>query len=459
MSGEVPETFEYERVEGTTRSTWKRRIKEFVEMSSFGGILYMFNSKSWIKRIFWATILLTAVAGFFTVTILNILILAKDPFSTSITSTREKELKFPAVTICSLSLLNTTTLGSAAVGIDINNELTGLFADVRDFSNLTRCRQRANALASSTELNISWGELISFAGNDFAMLLRNCTFVGERCTIADFERVLTVNGICYTFNGPKSTRARSVRGTGARQGLRLQISSTDVQQGFSLEEDFGFRVVVHNPDEPPRPESEGIVVSLSSTVYIGMRQVNSMDETTFSSATQCRDDSTPDQDLSFERYGYTTYSPSLCLEACFYKYIISQCNCTENLLYSPLDNRYKLRNCTAPDLCCEVYEFDKVDENCDCPPKCSMIERTLTVSSATNAGGLVGVNVFYESLFLESRKTTDSYTPWSIISDIGGTTGLFLGFTLLSWVELLILVIGIVMDCCGCDRYHAGNRK
>ena len=60
----------------------------------------------------------------------------------------------------------------------------------------------------------------------------------------------------------------------------------------------------------------------------------------------------------------------------------------------------------------------------------------------------VGVFVYYESLILETRETTDSYTAWSLISDIGGNTGLFLGFTLLSGVELVMYVFGLLKDCC-----------
>ena len=75
----------------------------------------------------------------------------------------------------------------------------------------------------------------------------------------------------------------------------------------------------------------------------------------------------------------------------------------------------------------------------------------LTISSSTNALGLVGINVFYESLILETRETTDSYTPWSLISDIGGNTELFLGFTLPSGV-LFLLVLGLAKDFCCCSH-------
>ena len=239
-----------------------------------------------------------------------------------------------------------------------------------------------------------------------------------------------------------------------RQGLRLQLTPGD--QEFSLGRDSGFRIVIHNPDELPRPESDGIVVGLNSTVYIGMRQVNSIDETQFSSGTSCKKDTDPDQELSIA--GYTTYSPSLCQEECFYKYAIDKCKCVERKLYTPVSSEYtEKRNCTAQDLCCEVQAFDEVEENCACPPKCSIVERILTVSSSTNFDeyGYVGMNVYYESLFLETRKTTDSYTPWSLISDIGGNTGLFLGFTLLSWVELVIFLAALIKDCCcGCKKQN-----
>ena len=108
--------------------------------------------------------------------------------------------------------------------------------------------------------------------------------------------------------------------------------------------------------------------------------------------------------------------------------------------------------CKLSDVCCEVQAFREVEDSCDCPPKCETVQRTTTISSSTSDDGFVHVNVYYETLILETRETSDSYTVWSLISDIGGNTGLFLGFTLLSGMELLVLVVGLIKDCCcsGC---------
>ena len=436
-------TTDNEDGEDTIKPSWRRRAKKFFDNSTFNSALYVFASKSWTKRTIWLLAITIAIAGFGAVTIADIIQLVREPIATSITLTRENELSFPAVTICSLSLLNITTLQSA--GSSVVNDLIDLF----DFAatDLPECKRIANRLVSNTRYNISWGELTNIANNDLSILLRNCSYEGKKCSVEDFEPISTVAGRCYTFNKPTPNKpVHMARGTGVRRGLQLQLSPE--YQLFSLERDHGFRVVVHNPDELPQPESEGIAVGLSSTVYIGMRQVDSVDKTLFSSGHDCRTDMTVNQDLIFPNY--MTYSQSSCLNECAYKFVADQCGCIEPRIYTPIStSRYnQFRECTAPDLCCEVQYFETVGENCDCPPRCTTVERTLMTSSSTNAEGLVGVNVFYESLILETRETTDSYTAWGLISDIGGNTGLFLGFTLLSGVELLLLVLGLAKDCC-----------
>ena len=231
------------------------------------------------------------------------------------------------------------------------------------------------------------------------------------------------------------------------QGLRLQLSNGE--QYFSLGNNYGFTVVVHNRDKPPRPESEGVVVGMNSALYVGMREVTSVDKTRFFSGQECRRESDySDSKLSLE--DYTSYSASLCLNNCFYTHVADECGCIERGFYTPLSSPYpEMRSCIPRDLCCEARTFDTFEDNCDCPPKCEIIERTLTASSATHSfDGRMGINVYYETLMSEVRETTDSYTPWSLISDIGGNTGLFLGFTLLTMGEVVLLVLALFTDLC-----------
>ena len=331
------EIFNYE--EEAIKPSWRRRAEKFFNNSTFNGALYIFASKSWPKRIFWLLIIVIAFGGFCAVTATHVIRLVCEPIATSITLTRENELAFPAVTICSLSLLNITTLESG--GATVVSDLAYLFSLVH--TDLSECRRIANQLAHNTGQNISWGELTNIANNDLHVLLKNCTYKGRKCGVEDFEPISTVAGRCYTFNRPTTNKPlHTAQGTGVRHGLRLLLSPEN--QRFTLGRYFGFRVVVHNPDELHRPSSEGTVVGLSSTVYIGMRQIDSVDKTRFSSGHQCRSTETnANQDLTFPNY--TTYSQSSCLNECVYKSIADRCGCIEPRFYTPRDgSQYNLEN-------------------------------------------------------------------------------------------------------------------
>ena len=405
------------------------KARRFFEDSTFNGALYVFDSESMPKRIFWGLVLLIAIGGFLTVTGWHISTLVRNPTSTSITLARQPELTFPAVTICS-SVLNVTTLRSASNSTinetRILNDMTKLFDDVLYRNDTNACQSTARSLASATGIDPNWGHLTYLAKNELAVFLTRCRFVGEDCS-NNFTLVSTVGGVCYTFNGPSANPRRTVRGTGIRKGLQLQLSLPDEDQGFFLTADHGYRIVIHNADEPPRPEAGGIAVALNSTTYIGMRQITSIDKTRFSA---CRKKNYPNPTQNVSIPGYCSYSPSLCQSDCFYSYLARKCNCNEDeKLYTPKPNSQpysQLRKCNFTDICCEYQAFMEAEDSCDCPPKCETVRHTTTVSSSTNQVGLVNVNIHYESLITERRETDYSYSAWSLISDIGGNTGLFL---------------------------------
>ena len=249
------EIFDCEKGEENGKPSCRRRAEKFFNNSTFNGALYIFASKSWFKRIFWGVILAIAIGGFCAVTIINIIRLVRDELiATSITQTRKSQLSFPAVTICSLSLLNTAKLGSG--GPTVIDDLDILFK--KSATDLPACKVIANQIANYTGLNISWGGLTNIASNDFLVLFKYCTYAGKKCSVDDFQPISTIAGRCYTFNKLNSEPGRMAQGTGVRQGLRLQLSPDD--QLFSLGRDQGFHVDIYNPDELPQPESEGIAV-------------------------------------------------------------------------------------------------------------------------------------------------------------------------------------------------------
>ncbi len=330
------------------------RLKKFGDNSSLSAAVYEFKSKSIVKRLLWGLIVILAIAGFCYITAQSIKMLIKEPISTSITEMRQDELEFPAVTVCSLNFLDPTVLSNNVV-----NKLTRLFiaGQPPNVPPLTECISLANEITSDTGLDIGFGNLIlDVAKNDPISLIEQCFFKGDDCT-NDLKIVNTISGVCFAFNGPnKTAKSLNVQGTGVLQGLRLQIRYR-YQAQFTLNMNKGFKVIVHNRDEPPRPESEGVVVGPESSLNVGMKQVTSADETKFYSGQDCVPNSdNPSNNLTFSEY--SSYSHSLCLNDCFFTHIATKCQCVEREFYTPVQSPYtEMRDCDLTDICCEVYTF------------------------------------------------------------------------------------------------------
>ena len=159
-------TFDYEKGEETIKPSWRRRAEKFFNNSTFNGALYVFASKLWLKRIFWGVIIVIVTGGFCVVTVEDIIWLVCEPTATSITLIRQRELSFPAVTICSLNLLNTTTLEST--GATVVNDLNRLSG-----ADPPECKVILNKVVDNTGINVSWGEITNLASNNLSVLLRS----------------------------------------------------------------------------------------------------------------------------------------------------------------------------------------------------------------------------------------------------------------------------------------------
>ena len=213
------------------------------------------------------------------------------------------------------------------------------------------------------------------------------------------------------------------------------------------------KIVIHEPNEPPRPGTEGISVPPGNSVYIGMKEVRTIEGTRFSSR-QCSD---TNDNKTFNFYTEYPYSTAACLDDCFHTSVADTCGCTEPLISTPVTSKYQqMQPCNLSDICCVKDELFSANRTCNCPPACNFTTHSFTISYSqsnwhTRPGNrpLSGVYIYYETLNVETRTTEDSYTPISLISDIGGNSGLFLGLTLLSLVEVLMWLTGRCWGMCG----------
>ena len=436
----------------------KKEGVKWLEDSSLSAVAYVFvKSNSYIVRIIWLVVLLAASGGFAYTTYDRIATLIRRPTATTISIEHKDELRFPAVTLCSLNLIRRDKV------VDLLPQdpgLVNLSNVIGLMENTAECKSAASKLASTNNFNGGWGNLTALTGNNISEILttqevysrRNdfCKFVGQDCGFHDFELTQTIGGLCYTFNG--KAPFRTVKGTGVMQGLRLVLNPHDEQHSASFFADDGMKIVIHEPDEPPRPNAEGISVPPDKSVYIGMKEVRTIEDTRYSSR-QCRD-ANDNRAFNFSRkYPYST---AACLDDCFHTSVADTCGCTEPLISTPDTSKYRqMRHCNLSDICCVKHEFFSVNQTCNCLPACNFTTRSFTISysqsywrTVQDNQTLSGAHIYYETLNVETRTTEDSYTPFSLISDIGGNSGLFLGFTLLTLVEVLMWLTGRCWGMC-----------
>ena len=338
---------------------------KWLEDSSLSTVTYVFvKSNSYVVRIIWLVVLLAASGGFAYTTYDRIATLIRQPTATTISIEQRDELRFPAVTLCSLNLVRQDKV------VDLLPQDPGLvyLSNVLSLGlvNTTECKSAASVLASTNNFNGGWGNLTALTGNNISEILttqgvnilRNdlCKFVGQDCGLHDFELTQTTGGLCYTFNGNEPFR--TVKGTGVMQGLRLVLDPHDEQYHTSFFADNGMKIVIHEPDEPPRPGTEGISVPPGSSVYIGMKEVRTIEDTRYSSR-QCRDVN-DNQNFNFTReYPYST---AACLDDCFHTSVADTCGCTEPLISTPDTFKYQqVQPCNLSDICCFKNELFSVN--------------------------------------------------------------------------------------------------
>ena len=242
--GQEQTRIETKQPSDTPQQQEKEGVK-WLEDSSLSTVTHVFvKSNSYVVRIIWLVVLLAASGGFAYTTYDRIATLIHQPTATTISIEQRDELRFPAVTLCSLNY----------IWNDAKNELlpqnNGKLDDVVNIGDVSieECNSAASVLASTNNFNGGWGHLTALTGNNISEILTtqeavrsdSCKFVGQDCDSRDFELTHTIGGLCYTFNGKPPFR--TVKGTGALQGLRLVLDPHDGQEYVSFFSDNGMKI-------------------------------------------------------------------------------------------------------------------------------------------------------------------------------------------------------------------------
>ncbi|RUS91580.1 hypothetical protein EGW08_000695 [Elysia chlorotica] len=344
----------------------------------------------------------------------------KNPVLTSVSNEYQSKIKFPGVTIC----------------------------------NLNRIR-----LSKAPEL------VTDVIGVNFA--------VADNFT-ANFN---VQHGNCYTFASRQNEKEWSIFQAGPQHGLTLEL---DIQYNEYLTSspEAGVKVIIHDNGEVPFSENRGVVVSTGVHTNIGIRKTEIKrlpapygDCIPNENSTSIITDLVPEKKLS--------YSLHACLKNCFQEYVYQECSCCDPS-YACVGEAFQLStgnsgsggenqycNTSMPDTAQCVDNVMLKIANQTCPPSCEESAYTTTVSSAkwptfrywkaalydqTASDGLseqreraensfLKLSVYLDCLAVEKVESQPAYSWNRLLGEIGGQLGLLLGFSILTAVEILELVL------------------
>ncbi|KAK2162126.1 hypothetical protein LSH36_103g02009 [Paralvinella palmiformis] len=315
---------------------------------------------------------------------------------------------------------------------------------------------------------------------------------------------------CYTFNGGNTSRERLiVKSTGPSAGLSLIMYLESDNGDFLYNGTYytfgnilnaaGVRVVIHPPDTRPSPQDLGFDIPPGFSSSIGVRALRH--QRLGSPYGSCRP--AKDWELGGGRYIYSSHS---CLKQCQQQHVMDSCACISAELPIPAEASARGLNFCGrfnPDyqqtfydnLSCEInvtlafMSSQTTQKQCGCLPPCEEYEyetktsysfwpldftqlqffdiyvnnhpRADELKAYKNLGrfniteiiyrglirkNFVRLNVYLESLVLLEYVEKESYTFSNLWSDIGGTFGLWIGMSILTWCEVIELIMGLIFN-------------
>ena len=336
--------------------------------------------------------------------------------------------------------------------------------------------------------------------------LLHCLFSTEDCSPDNFTWYQSPTYYnCYTFNGGNlSEETLKVTASGPQQGLSLILylendNGDDLYNGSyhtlsNIGDAGGVRVSIHSPYTRPSPVDKGFDIPPGYSSSVGVRAVKT--SRLGAPYGEC------EEDLMRESSQYI-YSTDTCMSLCQQSYIATHCHCLSSLLPTPETSDitgYKYcgyYNASDPDfyynnLSCEagrLMEFSRSDtlrRECQCFSPCQEYDYIYDVSYSywpldfTQASfydayvlrrkdreelkaftnlerfnntqliemglirrNFVRLNIYMKDLMITDVTESRTYKVENLFSDIGGTFGLWIGVSVLTWCEISQLFVTV----------------
>ena len=311
--------------------------------------------------------------------------------------------------------------------------------------------------------------------------LLTCSYNGEECNVDEFEWYFDLNlGNCFRFNSGKDfyrnrTKLKESVKAGPKNGLGLQFYLKPSENKYSSFFSEGMRVFVHNNSIIPS-FSEGVNVEPSKITDITIQRTFIQKEPYPYS--DCIDLTNFKSDYYKFLIGLNrTYRQQDCFDLCLQKKIVENCSCYDMnypMVYNSTPCKLDKSNCTQNVY--KLFKNNKIDDSCleQCPLECESIKYDVVLSNnvvlskqgyelfkipidyLVNMNGefnltyeemkqrFLFLNIYYSELSYIKISETPKTSIIDLLSNLGGTLGLFVGISFLSFIEIVEIILEII---------------
>ncbi|KAF6030840.1 SCNN1D [Bugula neritina] len=468
----------------------------FCDNTTSHGIPHTYRAASQGKRAAWFILSLLSVGALSFHLSQLISVFIQFDTSTDIKLNNDiRSLAFPAVTICNNNMIRSSAITSAL------NTLVSTASNKQD-----RAQAKHDILEDlAYEYALLEDDDIKFQlGHQFESLVQWADFNYEDVADDFIHFFNPYHGNCFTFNHfSDSNKSSSVR-AGAEYGLVMLLNIQQYEYVPYLTEASGVKILIHDPEEMPFPEDGGITVAPNTRTRLAVKRTEyTRKNGRYGNCLEVGEDDFPLTIYNYQ-YGYS-YSKPACEKSCVQEQAIKECGCflpeipynesfysdydavkpcdggnssvcVEEIYYNFTSGSLKCENCHEP---CHEVVFDVTPSATVWPAPSYMGDLKDTVQSDMPAlfdelqknyelydsisvpiqENLLQVMVFYDKIAVTESVQEPKVSDFQFVSDLGGSLGLWVGWSMLTVFEFMELGIDLLVLCCVKLRISQNDRR
>ncbi|CAF2515109.1 unnamed protein product [Rotaria sp. Silwood2] len=463
----------------TRRQVSRRRsiIREFGLNTSAHGIPGIARSQSIHNTIFWSIsfIIFTGITLYFVIQ--EIRSYFEYSTQTSVNIVSEWPQHFPAFTICNLAPVRYDRF------IELFRNYTATFNITNTNDTTSISLFQAKYMGDFFQMKINRNESLNEFFFPLNAMLMKCVFNGRPCSAVNFTSFSSSSyGFCYTFN--------------AKLKNSNHIHYSNEYGGSGV----GMIAMVHDNAQLPLIDSAGMALATGFKHRVTYtKKIISYLRSPYST---CNDEIPPMMQAMFDNYqdAEYAYSEDICYELCTVVFTYQQCGCinpiqwNSRLIFLPETKEMIMASlCNTSDKCYSeaahafLTSSPLLEKYCSyCPQQCfvtdfnikpslwkapptwllddikTFVENSeipLPMDWSTNwrshiDSSYLSVELVHQSTLIENYTQTATMSAVDVLSNVGGQTGLWIGVSFLSLMELAEMLYRLARY-----QYHAIRRN